>query len=390
MGLLKDKKLNLHAMSLFSNVGLAETYFSNYGVEVVLANELMEERANFYKHLYPQTNMICGDITNVEIYNKILNEASKLSIDLIVATPPCQGMSNAGKKDPFDPRNNLITYAIDIIKEIKPRFVILENVPMQMHTKIKYKGEKTLIPSYIHEELHSLYNFNVEPLVNTKDYGIPQSRQRYIFLLARKDTNITWEFPKPTDQIITLKDAISHLPSLDPFLREESERWRFPEYNNKAKIGLEVSKWHYPPIHSWKQVEWMIHTPSGQSAFKNEIFFPKKDNRRIKGAPRTYMRMDWNKPATTVLQNSGVISTFSTVHPGRVVSLGKNEHDRIYSDPRTLTIYELLIVSSLPSDWNIPEWASEILIRKVIGEGVPPKLLFHALSNLYHLLYKDV
>jgi DNA (cytosine-5)-methyltransferase 1 len=377
--------LNIKALSLFSNVGIAETYFSSYGVEVVLANELLEDRANFYRHLYPNTNVICGDITDTSVYNRVLNEAQNLSIDLIVATPPCQGMSNAGKKDPADPRNNLITYAVNIIKEIKPRYVILENVPMQMHTKINYMGEKMLIPQYVQEELGFLYNFNTEQLVNTKDYGIPQSRQRYIYLLARKDTNSVWEFPKPSNETLTLKDSISHLPSLDPLLRDKNERWRFPDYERKAKLGCELSKWHYPPAHSWRQVEWMLHTPSGQSAFKNEIYYPKKDNRRIKGAPRTYMRMDWEKPATTVLQNNGVISTFSTVHPGRLIASGATEHERIYSDARTLTIYELLVISSLPTNWDIPNWASEILIRKVIGEGIPPKLLSKALSNLVRL-----
>ena len=56
--------------------------------------------------------------------------------------------------------------------------------------------------------------------------------------------------------------------------------------------------------------------------------------------------------------------------------MGQDENgDVIYSDARVLTIYELLIVSSLPIDWNIPEWASEKLVRNVIGEGVPPLMV---------------
>ena len=126
----------------------------------------------------------------------------------------------------------------------------------------------------------------------------------------------------------------------------------------------------------------MMHTPSGTSAFKNSIYFPKKDNRRIRGAIRTYMRMFWHKPATTVMQNSGVISAFSTVHPGRKIYDDGNEETRLYSDARTLTIYELLIVSSLPTDWDIPEWANDVMIRKVIGEGIPPLLIKKALEQI--------
>ena len=93
-------------------------------------------------------------------------------------------------------------------------------------------------------------------------------------------------------------------------------------------------------------------------------------------------RMDWDKPATTVLQNSGVISTFSTVHPGRPIVASVDDKERVYSDARVLTIYELLIVSSLPLDWNIPEWASSNLIRECIGEGVPPKLIEAAVRRI--------
>ena len=58
------------------------------------------------------------------------------------------------------------------------------------------------------------------------------------------------------------------------------------------------------------------------------------------------------------------------------------ESERIYSDARSLSIYELLILSSLPLDWNIPDWADDILIRKVIGEGIPPLLIKRAIEAL--------
>lgn len=367
---------------MFSNVGIAETYFKELGFDVKVANELLPERAKFYKHLYPETDMICGDITDETVFETVKNAAIKNDVNMLVATPPCQGMSCAGKKDPLDPRNYLIYYAVEMIKAIKPTYVLLENVPMQMHTKINYNGKEILIPEYLETELGEIYSFNKNRVVNSQDYGVPQSRQRYICLMVKKSKKTSWEFPKPNGQITTLRAAIGHLPSLDPLVREEKERYRFPDYEAKRAEGLKVSKWHIPPVHSWKQIEWMMHTPSGTSAFKNDYHFPKKDNRRIKGAPRTYMRMDWDKPATTVLQNSGVISTFSTVHPGRPIVESTDDKKRIYSDARVLTIYELLIVSSLPLDWNIPEWADDILIRKVIGEGIPPRLISAALNAL--------
>ena len=356
-------KNKIKAISLFSNVGIAETYFADVGIEVVVANELVDKRARFYKHLYPNVNMICGDITDKDVFDSVINEVVNKKVDMLIATPPCQGMSCAGRKDPKDPRNFLIFYAVEAIKKIKPRFVIIENVPMQQHTQILYKDEYIFIPDYIERELGEIYRINENRMVN-------------------KLEGIKWEFPEKENKIITMKEAIGDLPSLDPCVREDSEKWRFPHYEDKRQKGLKVSKWHYPPVHSWRQIEWMIHTPSGASAFKNEIFYPMTKGRRVKGAPRTYMRMFWEKPATTIMQNSGVISAFSTVHPGRCIVDSKKDVERIYSDPRALTIYELLILSSLPLDWNIPSWADDVLIRKVIGEGIPPLLIKKSIESL--------
>ena len=372
---IKFKK-EVKALSLFANVGLAETYLSELGVDVVVANELLPERSKFYSHLYPNTKMITGDITDESVFERVMCEAEAHNVEMILATPPCQGMSCAGSKDPLDPRNFLIYYAVEAVKRLKPRFVIFENVP------ILYQDEYIFIPDYVEKELCNDYTFNKNRIVNAMDYGVPQSRQRYIYLMVRRDEGVSWEFPEKDANIITMRDAIGNLPSLDPCVREEDEKWRFPEYDQKRLQGLEVSKWHYPPTHSWKQIEWMMHTPSGTSAFKNETFYPMTKGRRIKGAPRTYMRMFWDKPATTIMQNSGVISAFSTVHPGRPIVESDDDKQRIYSDARALTIYELLILSSLPLDWNIPEWADDILIRKVIGEGIPPLLIMRAVEAL--------
>ncbi len=384
---IKFKK-HLKALSLFCNVGLAETYFSDIGIDVKVANELLPDRSRFYSHLYPDVNMINGDITDTDTFEKVMLAAESACVDFIMATPPCQGMSCAGRKDPKDPRNVLIYYAVEAIKRIKPRFVLIENVPMQQHTKITYRGKEVYIPSYVEAELGDLYNFNKQRVVNAADYGVPQSRSRYIYLLARKDQNVVWEFPPKDGKVITARDAIGDLPSLDPLLREESERWRFPDYEKKREAGLKVSKWHYATRQSWKLVELMMHTPTGKSAFLNEHYFPKKNGRRVKGAPRTYMRMFWDKPATTIMQNSDVISAFINVHPGRVVVDSDDDRKRIYSDARTLSIYELLILSSLPTDWNIPDWADEKTIRQVIGEGIPPLLIRRAAESLIRVITK--
>ena len=108
---MKFKK-SINAISLFANVGIAETYLDSLGVKVKVANELVKERADFYRHLYPSVNMVTGDITDSDTFENLINLAEKNKVDFLFATPPCQGMSCAGRKDPFDPRNYLIYYAI--------------------------------------------------------------------------------------------------------------------------------------------------------------------------------------------------------------------------------------------------------------------------------------
>lgn len=374
------KKFN--AVSLFANVGVAEAYLSETGINVAVANEIDPIRAKFYSHLYPETNMIVGDITKDEIQTEIINCCKNNNVDFLIATPPCQGMSLAGKMDPLDQRNQLTYYAIKIILELKPKYILLENVPQLLRTRIKINDETMLIPEYIHKMLDNYYNFAEQNLVSAKDYDVPQMRKRNIFLLSRKDMPYIWQMPKPKKNI-TLRDAIYDLPSVDPILKEGYEETikLFPDFEKKKAEALKVSKHHHPPKHAKKHVIAMLHTPSGQTAFDNDIYYPKKDNgERVNGHYNTYRRLDWDKPSRTITQNSGVISSLCCVHPGKEFISDNGE--TLYSEPRCLTIYELFIVSSLPKDWNVPDWADDKLIREVIGEGIPPMLVKNIVQNL--------
>ena len=375
-------KIKLHGLSLFANVGIAEAYFKSIGVQIEVANEYVPERAKFYQHVYPDTLMIQGDITKEETMDKVIAESKARGVDFIIATPPCQGMSDAGLRLEFDERNQLISYAVEAIKKLRPRFVMLENVPQQLKTKIRSGNEIVLIPEYVKRSLGKWYNFNKQTLVRAKDYGVPQLRERNIFLLVRKDQNIEWEFPEKQPEI-TLEEAIGNLPPLDPLLREglEFTLQKFPDYEKKRKAAERISKWHRPPVHSWKQVEWMMHTPTGKSAIYNEVYYPQKvDGTHIVAHHNHYRRLKWDMPCRTITQNNGVISSLACVHPGRPYKAGEGE--TLYSDPRVLSLYELFIVTSLPLDWNVPEDAKESFIRNVIGEGIPSKLVKAIVGSL--------
>lgn len=378
--------MNFKALSLFSSAGVAETYFSKHGVDVIVASELLPERAALHKYLYPEAIMIQGDITDKTIFNNIIAEAKVNGCDFILATPPCQGMSTAGLQLKDDPRNRLIIDVVNAIKEIKPLFVMIENVPEILSTSILIDERWILIDDYLHSELEDAYYFNENKVVNAMYYGVAQSRERCVYLLSAKSTGIHWEFPMPSSTVTTMRDAIGDLPSLDPDVTDISDEDRerlFPDFEKKKAAGLAVSKWHYPPKHKYRHVIAMMHTPEGCSAWANQKYYPTlADGTKSKGYKNTYKRQWWDKPAYTVTKYTSRIGSQENGHPGYPIVDSTDEETRIWSDARVLSIFELMRVSSLPDDWNIPTTASSNVIREILGEGVPPRLLESALMEL--------
>jgi len=344
----------LNGVSLFANVGIAETYIHNHGINIVVANELLKNRAAFHQENHPKCKMIQGDITDKTIYNEVLDNAKEKKCDFLIATPPCQGMSIAGKMQEDDPRNTLITYVIEMIKALQPTNALIENVRGVLKTYISLRGKKIKIVDYVMQELEPLGYYINPVVVDAADYQTPQSRKRAIFLISK----IALWSPPPKMQKISVEEAIGHLPTL------ESGECSHIEY-------------HYAKKHNPRHTSVLRYTPSGKSALHNKVYFPKKaDGTRIKGFATTYKRIDWEKPAPTITMANGSISSQNNVHPGR------KKEDGTYSDARVLTLKEIFILTGLPDDWRAPKWASENLIRYAIGEGVPPKLIDALLSSM--------
>jgi len=331
----------MNGISLFANVGIGETFLEEVGINIVVANELLEKRGKFYQHLYPNSNMIIGDITNEYIFDKVLSLAIEKDCQFLIATPPCQGMSVAGKMKENDPRNQLIIQVVKAIHRLKPEYIIIENVQRMPETFIIVNDETIKIKDYLQRELKE-YFINSQN-VDFADYGVPQHRKRSILLLSK---NKVWEFPKKEKQI-TVREVIGHLPSL--------------ESGEISNIPL-----HFAKKHNVNHILWLKNTPTGKTAFENKIYYPQKDGRKIKGFSTTYKRISWDKPAPTITMSNGAISSQNNVHCGRL------KEDGTYSDSRVLTLLEILLLTTLPTDWNIPKWANENFIRQVIGEAVPP------------------
>lgn len=341
----------INAISLFSSAGIGELLLPN-NIRVVAANELIQKRADCYQFFYPNTKMYCGDITSEVIKNKIINVANENDCKLLIATPPCQGLSTLGKNKnqnqyEKDRRNFLILEAIDIIESCDFDYVLIENVPKFIEMYFPYAGQYFQLKEILENKYSEKYTIDIQVL-NAKDYGVPQSRPRAIIKMWKH--GLQWSWPKKEKEI-TLREAIGHLPSLEP--------------GDDSGIP-----WHFAKAQNERAILAMRHTESGKSAITNEVYYPKKaDGSRIKGFHNTFKRMVWDQPCPARTTYSGSISSHNNVHPGHLMP------DGTYSDARVLTLLETFIVSSIPETIKFPEKSSETFIRTVIGEAIPPHLM---------------
>lgn len=349
----------MNALSLFSSAGIGEYYLKDMGIDVVLANELMPVRAATHQLLYPSCEVINADIVSEDTRQMILSKSRGKNIKVVLITPPCQGVSTVGKnksdKSIFqDPRNYLILSALDIIDCIKPDFFLIENVPRFRDMKLPYENQKISLEQLLKLKYGKEYYVTCD-ILNAADYGVPQTRYRVVYRVWKNKYG--WKLPEKERQM-TLREAIGDLPSLEA----------------GEKSGI---KNHYARKHTSNHIECMRYTPTGKSAFENPEHYPKKnDGTRIKGYGNTYKRMRWDFPAPTITMRNEIISSQENVHPGRQLPDGS------WSDARILTLRELLIVSSLPGDMDIPQNLSETQFRQLVGEGVPPRMLKKILEGM--------
>lgn len=221
-------------IDLFCGAGGMSEGILQSGMNILFSSDINENVEKTYKNRHEQLGYIQGedtyfyrsDIKNLNseiIFDKIhslKNIKEKVeTIDVIFGGPPCQGFSRAGKRNSNDPRNLLFREYIRIIKEVSPRYVVMENVvgllDMKFYNYIGlndelYKdGVKT--PEILINELDKIgYNAKYSVL-NAVDYGVPQRRNRVIFLAYRKNEKEP-EFPKRNvEKNITIEEAIGDL-----------------------------------------------------------------------------------------------------------------------------------------------------------------------------------
>ncbi|WQZ76192.1 DNA cytosine methyltransferase [Helicobacter pylori] len=253
-------------ISLFSGAGVGCYGLLEEGFECVATNEILEKRLNIQRinnKCKFDEGYICGDIKKPETKEKILKQIGFYSkkfgndrVDLVVATPPCQGMSVANHKKKNDEikRNSLVIESVDLIKQIKPRFFILENVPSFYKTGCIDKNDNLLeIGSMIEQNLSGDYRLYDE-VINFKNFGANSSRTRTLVIgvcKEFKDFISALEFFPDFKQEKTLKEVIGSLKPL-----------AWGEYDS-------ADFYHSFRTYPKHMQEWIKDLKEGQSAFEN-------------------------------------------------------------------------------------------------------------------------
>lgn len=262
-----------YAIDLFCGAGGCSEGLIQAGFEILFSSDISDMVEMTYRNRHEQLGLIQGintwferadikDLTGEIICNriaglKIFDEKKVPEIDLMIGGPSCQGFSRAGRRDKSDPRNTLFGEYVRVINEIKPKYIVLENVEgfMDMQflgyvgiTGIKY-SDGSVTPEILRSELEEIGYSALEPkILNAADYGVPQRRNRVFFIGYRKGLKAP-AYPQPIvkpEKYLTLTDAIGDLIS-DKRIRKrispERSQYQLDSINGRtpAKDGRTIA-----------------------------------------------------------------------------------------------------------------------------------------------------
>lgn len=343
------KKLVFNILDLFCGAG----GFS-YGMEknprfkTLISLDNDEYAGNTFKLNMPWCDVRIGDITDDKVKNDIIQEAREKGINMIIGGPPCQGFSNKGKKLGLeDPRNFLFREYLSFVKELQPEVFVIENVKALLSTSNGWFKEQIL--SAI-EQLGYFVDYGV---LNAEEYGVPQSRERAIFICCKKQ-KIT--LPSPTRDIpVTVREAISDLAYHESGEGAPVELYQEqPQsgYQRMMRKGSENLHNHVASKHKQVAIDKlkMIPPEKGKECLPPELL----GNQKFK---TTWGRLKWDEPSPTIDTRFDAASNGTNNHPFLNRAITPREAARIQSFDDRFIFY-----------------GSKVRIRKQIGNAVPPLL----------------
>ena len=377
--MLKDRSLTY--ISLFSCAGVGCHGFDMEGYHCIATAELSERRLAVQRHNKKcelESGYIAGDLLDANVKKCIYSEVEKWAkrgndrVDVLVATPPCQGISviNHKKTSKEIERNSLVVESVEIIGQIKPRFFVFENVAAFHKTLcVTSDGDTLPISEFIQQSLGQDYVIS-NRVLNFMNYGSNSSRTRNIFIgvsMEYRNSIAPYDlFPDYRDSK-TLRQVIGDFESLE---------W-----------GEISSSDFYHAFRTYKPEMrgWISGLKEGESAFDNEDE-DKRPHRVVKGVRienirknrDKYTRQVWDRFPQCVHTRNDQLAAQNTIHP---------EQDRV------LSIREIMELMTVPHDFrwvdfsldelnNMPESekraiykANEMNIRQCLGEAVPTEVM---------------
>lgn len=390
-----EKKAPLNPMtyiSLFSGAGIGCYGFQKENFHCIATVEILDKRLKFQKYnnkCFYEAGYINEDIRNTQVKDKIIAEVTKwksnfkmTDLGVLIATPPCQGMSVANhKKGDEKARNSLVVESIKLTKDLEPKFFIFENVKTFLNTICSdVDGKDKSIKEAIELNLAGLYNISYQVL-NFKDYGSPSSRTRTLVLGVRKDIlEVTpYDLLPDAQKEKSLRETIGDLPPLTEMGQIDSK----DIYHNFRPYSIEM-------------LEWIKDIKEGESAFDNKVSrkIPHKviNDKIVYNQNKNgdkYKRCYWDKPGQCIHTRNDILSSQNTVHP---------------IDNRVFSIRELMKLMSIPDSFKWTDISESTLnklsytekrkflakeemnIRHSIGEAVPTVIFQQVASRIRNIL----
>lgn len=341
-------------IDLFSGAGGLSKGFLDAGFDITLGIDFDESALKTFSKNHGETKALMLDLFNLNNIEVIKNEfySTYEKLDVLVGGPPCQGFSLAGKREEDDERNVLYRAMVKLAEIMKPRAVVLENVPGIL-TLYNGVGKKRIFDDF--EKLG--YTMSVQVLY-APDYGVPQIRKR-AFFVGLLNTEKEFVFPKPfvsPDDYITCEDAIGDLPALDGIYGDEIQDYELKpqtDYQREMRKNSEKIYNNIGTIHSEKTVKMIALVPEGEN---------------YRSLPEEYRGL---------YKYNEALTRYHSKKPSLTINTGHRSHFH-YKHNRIPTVRESARLQSFPDDFIFYGNKSEQY--KQVGNAVPPKLGY-ALAN---------
>ena len=321
------------AIDLFSGAGGVTAGLKQAGYRVLGAVELDELAFNAYKLNHPRTKVWRRDIRYLPAAT-IKRDARlrKGQLDLLVACPPCQGFSairtRNGVRRNRDPQKDLIFDVLRMARVLKPKVVLLENVPGLARDR-RYAAFRAAL---------ARMNYRVSyRVLDAAEFGVPQRRKRLVLVATRFRNPL---FATPARSRPTVRTAFAKL-SRSRAQRDELHNYSSARGDRVTKLIRRIPKDGGTRAALGKDAQLKCHT-------------------RIDGFRDVYGRMAWDRPAPTI--------TCGCINPskGRFLHPTKN---------RAITLREAAILQSFPVDYQFPLDRGRYAVAAMIGNALPPEFI---------------